>query len=232
MTQGNSFRRDCRLTALFYLCLAITGVLGFLLVRRELFVAGDPAGTLTRLVEREGLARVGIALELGVAASQALAAVWFGKLFREYGAFAAGMLTLFGLVNAIVFLASAALLSAALDAVRSSIGSAANSSHLLWMISGHFWGVGNLFFGLWLLPMGWLSMQPGFGHRALGWILIGGGTCYIASALVTALVPDAGAWAALLPIPATIGEFWMIGVLLWLGLRPAQSGDPQRLLTR
>jgi hypothetical protein len=32
--------------------------------------------------------------------------------------------------------------------------------------------------------------------------------------------PVLGAFAALLPYVATIGEFWMIGLLLWTGFRP------------
>src|SRR5262245_51558 len=111
-----AFSRDCLLAGCFYFGLAITGGLGFLMIRPELFAEGDPARTLANLVERAGLARIGIALELGTATFQALAAVWFGWLFRDTDTFAAGTLTHFGMVNSIVVLASAAFLGAALDA--------------------------------------------------------------------------------------------------------------------
>lgn len=223
MSRAETFRIDCRLAGLFYLGLAITGALGFLVVRNELFVVDDPSRTLANLVEREGLARIGIALELGTAAFQALAAVWFGRLFREADAFAAGVLTQFGMVNAIVVLASAAMMVEALDVALDASGKSLEASHLLFAISGQFWKVGNVFFGLWLVPMGWLAWKASLGPRPLGWILVIGGVGYVLNALVAVLQPGAGWWTALLPLAATVGEFWMIGLLLWLGLRP-QTG--------
>ena len=193
------------------------------MIRAELFVADDPARTLANLVEREGLARMGIALELGIVTFQALAAVWFARLFRDTDGFAAGTLALFGMVNAIVVLASAALLRAALDVALAPAGADATTSHLLFLISGRFWEVGNVFFGLWLVPMGWLAWRANFGHRALGWVLILGGIGYVVSPFVAVLAPDVGAWLAVLPLTATVGEFWMIGLLLWTGLRPIRA---------
>lgn len=222
MSMPASFRFDCRLTGLFYLGLAIAGALGFLIIRPELFAEGDPSRTLANLIERERLARIGIALELGIVTFQALAAVWFARLFRNTDAFAAGTLALFGMVNAIVVLASAALLRAALDVAVGSIDAEPATSHILMLVSARFWDVGNLFFGLWLIPMGWLVWKASFGHRALGWILIVGGIGYVLMPYVVVLVPDAGAWIGLLPLAATVGEFWMIGLLLWTGLRPSR----------
>jgi hypothetical protein len=214
-----AFRRDALLAGLFYLGLAIFGALGFMMIRAELFVQGDPARTLSNLVEREGLARAGIAFELALVIFQALAAVWFGKLFRETDAFGARVLTLFGMVNAIAVLISAALMQSALDAALGSMGVEPTLSHLLYSVSGQFWQAGMIFFGLWLIPMGWLVWKSGIAHRALGWILILGGVGYVLNLFAIVLVPDAGAWVIALPLLATVGEFWMIGLLLWIGVR-------------
>jgi hypothetical protein len=178
---------------------------------------------MRNLVEREQLARVGVALELGTATFQALAAVWFARLFRDTDAFAAGALATFGMVNAIVVLASAALIRAALDVALAPAGNQPTFSHLLFLVSSRFWEVGMVFFGLWLIPMGWLVWQAGLGHRALGWILIAGGIGYVLSAFVAILTPHAGAWVALPPLLATVGEFWIIALLLWTGLRRAPA---------
>ncbi len=221
MSRPASFRLDCRLSGLFYLGLAITGGLGFLVIRPALFAAGDPAQTLANLVERESLSRIGVALELGVATFQALAAVWFAKLFRDTDAFTAGVLALFGMVNAIMLLVSAALLRAALDIAVGATGVDPEASHVLILISSRLWDVCNIFFGLWLIPMGRLVWKASFGHRALGWFLIVGGVGYVLLPYVAVLAPNAGVSIALLPMAATVGEFWMIGLLLWTGLRPA-----------
>jgi hypothetical protein len=86
------------------------------------------------------------------------------------------------------------------------------------VLGGSFWDVGALFFGLWLVPMGFLALRSGM-PRALGWILLAGGVGYVLDAFVTQLAPAADQVTALLLIPATVGEFWMISWLLWHSFR-------------
>ncbi|GID93448.1 DUF4386 domain-containing protein [Amorphoplanes digitatis] len=221
--------RLARQTGLLYLGLAIAGGLGFLLIRPRLFAAGDAGSTLAHLVEHEGLARAGIVLELLVVLTQALAAVWFFRLFRTVDSVAAGGIAAFGLVNAVVVLTSAALLATATEVALQPVGDAAANVQLLYLVSGNLWTVGGLFFGLWLMPMGWCVLRSGWMPRALGWILIGGGAGYVLSPFVGYLIPQAGAAVDLLALPASVGEFWMIGYLLLRGVRAgAPDGDPAR----
>jgi len=207
-----------RTTGLFYLGLAVAGLFGFLLIRPRLFVADDAAATLARLVEHEGLARAGIALELLIVLTQALAAVWFYRLFREVDAVAAGSIAAFGLVNAVAILGSAALLATAAEVALHPVGDAAASVQVLYLVSGHLWTAGALFFGLWLIPMGWCVLRSGRMPRPLGWVLIGGGVGYVLSPFVAYLVPGAGVLADVLAVPASVGEFWIIGYLLVRGV--------------
>lgn len=224
MSERPSFRRDCQLTGLFYLGLAITGGVGFMALRPLLYVEGEPAGTVANLVAKASLTRVRIALELALATFQALASIWFWRLFRGVDSFAAGAVAAFGMFNAMAVLASAAMLDAAFDVALGSTGVATEASQLLFVISDHLWRAGGIFFGLWLIPMGWLCWRERFGPRALGWILILGGVGYVVNTFFTVLVPGAGMTVLLLPIVATVGEFWMIGLLLWKGLR--RQADP------
>jgi hypothetical protein len=213
----NGHLRTARTTGLLYLGLAITGALGFLMIRPALFEAGDPAATLANLVDNPGLARLGIALEMGVVVTQALVALWFFRLFRSVDAFAAGAIAVFGMVNAVAILGSAASLATALDVALEPVGDP-GTAQLLYLVSDNLWGVGALFFGLWLIPMGWCVLQSGSMPRALGWVLIVGGVGYVLSAFLRYLVPDAGSLVDLATIPATIGEVWIIGILLLHGV--------------
>ncbi|MET8147943.1 DUF4386 domain-containing protein [Actinoplanes sp. NPDC049668] len=221
--------RLARQTGLLYLGLAIAGGLGFLLIRPRLFAAGDAGSTLAHLVEHEGLARAGIALELLIVLTQALAAVWFFRLFRAVDSVAAGGIAAFGLVNAVAILISAALLATATEIALQPVGDAAANVQLLYLVSGNLWIVGGLFFGLWLIPMGWCVLRSGWMPRALGWILVGGGVGYMLSPFVAYLAPRADLAVDLLALPASVGEFWMIGYLLLRGVRAAApDGDPAR----
>lgn len=206
-----------RTTGLLYLGLALTGVLGFLVIRPQL-IADDAAATLVRLGEQQALARLGIALELGIVVTQALAALWFYRLFRPVGSLAAGALAAFGLINATVILGSAACLATALELATDPLGDATGQVRLLTALSANLWGVGALFFGLWLIPMGLLVLRSAGMPRSLGWLLVGGGIGYVLSAFVSQLAPGAQPLADMLTIPATLGEFWMIGYLLHGGV--------------
>jgi hypothetical protein len=210
--------RTARTTGLLYLGLAISGALGFLLIRPRLFTADDPAGTLADLVQHESLARTGIAFELLIVITQALAAAWFYRLFRTTHPVAASGIAAFGLVNAVAILVSAALLATAIQVPIHPFGDPAATVQLLYLISGNLWGVGTVFFGLWLIPMGSCVLRSGWMPRPLGWVLIGGGIGYVLSAFIKYLAPDAPAVANVLTIPATVGEFWMIGYLLVRGV--------------
>jgi hypothetical protein len=212
-----------RTTGLLYLGLAVTGVLGSMLVRGQLYVADDPRGTLSNLVEHTSMARLGIVLELGIVVTQALAAVWFYLLFRSVDTFAAGLVAVFGMVNAVVILGSAAVIATALDVADDSSlavsGGAAATVQLLYVVSGHLWGVGGLFFGLWLIPMGWLVVRSRWLPQSLGWILMAGGVGYVLSTFVNYAFANADLLAGLLTVPATIGELWIVGYLILFGVR-------------
>lgn len=223
--------RTARMTGLFYLGNAITGILGFLVVR-PLLAADDADATLANLVAHESLARAGVALELGMVVTQTLAAVWFCRLFRGVDSFAASGIAAFGLVNAVVGLVSAAMLATAVAVSVDPVGDAAANVQILYLVSENLWGVGALFFGLWLVPMGWCVLRSGWMPRALGWILVGGGVGYVLSAFIRYLAPDTHVVAEALAYPASVGELWMVGYLLVRGVRrQAPDGAPPSVPT-
>lgn len=191
---------DARVAGWCYLGLAVTGVLGFMVLQ--------PGTSLDVL------------LELAIAASQALAALAFLRLFAPVNAVRAGALAAFGLVNAVVILTSAGALAAA-----TGVAGDPSSVALLVSLSDALWVVGGLFFGLWLVPMGLLVLESGWMPRPLGWLLVVSGAGYIASTAVLAIVPDASAVAQLLTMPAAVGELWMVGYLLVRGVAPRRSED-------
>lgn len=220
----SDLRRTARATGWWYLALALSGLIGFLFIRPQIQVTGDPGATLANLTTREGLARMGLVFELAVVVTQAGAAVWFYKLFRSFNSTSAFALAVFGMVNAVVVLASALFMATALavagDPTLAPGGDAAATTGLLYQLSTDSWGVGAVFFGLWLIPMGYLAARSALMPKWLGRTLVIGGLGYLLSAFVSYGVPAAPGWlAGALVIPATIGEFWVIGYLLTKGVR-------------
>ena len=208
---------------MFYLGVAMAGLVGFLFVRGELYVADDPSATFANLVDQASLARLGIAADLTLILTQALAAMWFYKLFRRYNSFAAGSIAAFGMVNAAAILVATAFSVTALvvagDAALAPSGDQAATVQLLYELSGAVWDVAGLFFGLWLIPMGYVVVNSRVMPAALGWVLMIGGVGYVILTYLTLVIPDAAAAIDVLVAPATVGEFWMIGYLLIFGVR-------------
>lgn len=211
--------RTARITGVFYLGLCMTGLFGHLIIPGQIFDPDDAAATLRHLTDRETLARLGITLELGTVVFQALVALWFYRLFRSVNAFMAGALVVFGMVNAVGVLGSAAFLGTALDvALDASLGGDAATAQLMYVVSGNLWQVAAVFFGLWLIPMGLLVLRSRWMPLPLGWLLIAGGVGYVLYAFILYLAPDAESIASTLVWPS-VSEFWMTGYLLVKGVR-------------
>lgn len=66
-----------RKAGLAYLALAISGILGFMVIRGRLVEHGDAAATTANLIAHPSLARAGLAAMVTVVASQSLAAIYF-----------------------------------------------------------------------------------------------------------------------------------------------------------
>ena len=111
----------------------------------------------------------------------------------------------------------ATALDVALDPAFAPGGDAAATAQLMYAVSDNLWLTGEIFFGLWLVPMGWLVLLSGWMPRPLGWILIVGGIGYVLGPFL-AYLTDVRVAADLVVVPATIGEFWMIGYLLVRGV--------------
>ena len=210
----------------WYLGLAITGMLGFLILRPQLIDQNDSAATLANLTDHAGQAHLLVMLEMGIVITQALAAVYFYKLFRPINPTAAYATATFGMVTAVAIMASGAFMatanSIAADPSLAPGGDAAGTVGLMYELSANSWGMGNIFFGLWLIPMGWVAFTSARFPRVLGWILVVGGVGYVLSGLVAYGIADApSSLVEALAFPANIGEFWMIGYLLIKGIRSA-----------
>lgn len=222
MNQENDVIRTARKAGLAYLALALSGVIGFLWLHPQIFVASDLERTLANLIERETLARVRLLMELTIVASQAMAAYYFYKLFHDVNPFASWALAAWGTMNAGLIMISAIAMGGAIEVANSAMSRADQLMMvgLFVQLIRHAWGLGGLFFGLWLIPMGYIVTSSKRLPPALGVLLILGGVGYLLATSL-AYLGVKGSWVGALPMFATVGEFWMIGYLLLFGIRPA-----------
>lgn len=214
-----------RLTGIWYLLLAISGIFGFMVFHPKIFVGDDPQKTLNNLIEFSTVSRIRLLFELVIIVSQALAAVWFYKLFVGINKWAATTLGIWGTVNSIIIMVSAVAMYSVIELAASSSISSEDKLvmvQILTQIISNSWGIGGLFFGLWLLPMGYIIVSSKRMPVALGWVLIVGGVGYLLQTFLNAGGLHSS-YIGLLTIPATIGEFWIVGYLLIVGIRPGKN---------
>lgn len=209
-----------RVAGFWYLFMAVAGVLGFMVLHPQIY-SDDPQETLQNLVDKEQLARLRLLMEILIVLTQALTAWWFYRLFRSINPWAAWATGLWGTVNAVLITISAVAMAMALHFAQSDWP----ADHqlliiaLLAKLSKQVWALGGLFFGLWLVPLGYIIVQSKRLPLWLGRTLILGGIGYLL-ATVLPILGVTGGWTDYLSLPASVGEFWLIGYLLIYGIRP------------
>lgn len=220
LTSAMNQQRTARLTGVWYLMMAISGVLGFMVFHARIFDPTNSQTTLNNLIEYESTARIRLLFEFAIVVSQALAAAYFYKLFKSINEWKAWCVGIWGMVNSVAILISAIAIATAIHIASPSvmITDKVQLIELLSAINTNAWGIGGLFFGLWLIPMGSIITESKRMPIWLGRTLILGGVGYLLSVVVNYLDIEV-VNNDLLTIPATIGEFWMIGYLLIYGIR-------------
>ena len=88
-----------------------------------------------------------------------------------------------------------------------------------------------VFFGLWLVPIGYLAYKSrGLFPKWLGVLLVLGGVCYVVDLLAAFLVPDFGQRIhTFIVIPSGIAEISMVLYLLVVGVKTTRPKE-QRIL--
>ena len=195
-----------------------------------MYVAGDAAATAGNVVANPGLVRLGVVSDLlDQTFFVFLALTLYVLLKHVHPGVARAMLVLVALAAGITCLNSVFLFEAlrvATGAVDlSALGVAGSNAVVLLLLDAQHYGilVAQIFFGLWLVPLGYLAYTSALFPRWLGVALIWAGICYIVDLLAAFLVHDFGLGQqvhAFVVIPSTaFAEISMVIYLLGIGVR-------------
>jgi hypothetical protein len=86
----------------------------------------------------------------------------------------------------------------------------------------HGYEIANIFFGLWLVPLGLLVCKSGYIPRILGILLIIGGCGLFVNVFIHFLFPGYGIVSTILLIPQTLSEFLFLAWLLIRGINESK----------
>ncbi|HET8898985.1 MAG TPA: DUF4386 domain-containing protein [Rhodanobacteraceae bacterium] len=216
----NLTRRNARIAGLFYLIVVLTGPFVLIYAPGQIIVTGDNAATAANMLAHLDLFRawigVGLLSELAFIAT----ALALYRLLRDVQPqFAAVMallvlidapLALHGLSNqiAVLKLLQNPALFASFDASQHAL-----LATLLFTADDYGSIISEVFWGLWLLPLGALVYQSRVMPRVLGAWLVLNGLTYVALAGIRLFNPGFIDKASSLATPVLLGE---VAFMLWL----------------
>ena len=215
----SSFKRDVRVTGVLYLLLAIFGGAPFFYMQSQILVRGDAVATAANVAANDfGFRLVLVADVIGMTV-YVLTALGFFRVFRTVSKEIAATMVVFASVGA-------ALMGATFMSHVGALVSQKDPALLLMFLEmrADSFLIAQVFFGLWLFPMGYLAYVSGLFPKALGVLLMIGCFGYVADLLMHFLFPAAsGIGSPIALIPATIAELWMVGYLLFARRRFAAA---------
>jgi hypothetical protein len=230
----NTNKKTARLAGLLYLIVAVFGIFAIIYVLGKVYTPGDAAATAANVLTNSGLIRIGVIADLFQATVFAfLGMVLYQLLHHVNKNVARSMMIHVAIATTIMCLnlifEFAALLVATDPSYATAFGAAGSNALVLLLLDMHHYGflIAQTFFGLWLVPLGYLAYKSGMFPKALGIVLIVGGVCYLVDMLLKFLVPDfAATVTTFLIIPFTVAEVWMLGYLLVKGVKDPAQGTP------
>ena len=209
--------KTARVAGCLYLMLFPLGIFGIIYVPSSLIVLGDAATTASNIMANELLYRLSIVTALTLQIVYIFLALALYKLLNPVDKNNAVLMVILVLVAApiamlnelnhvavlLVLSGSDFLTTFSLDQVQASVP-------LFLNLHEHGVFIAQIFWGLWLFPMGYLIFKSNFLPLALGILMIIGGFGYLVDSFVYFIFPD---------FNVTFSEFTFLGELLlplWL----------------
>lgn len=207
-----------RSAGLLYLAVVPLGIFSLLYVPAQIIAPGNAAATVANMIERETLFRLGMASDMLAGIIMILVVGALARLLRPVSESATWLMVGLLLVAVpIAMLGHAFQLAALLLVSGSSYLEVFTSEQLhalaLWSLRMHGYGtnIAFIFWGLWLVPLGYLVFRSRFLPRVLGVLLVIAGAGYVG-----------GSFASILGHSTSIGlvtGWGEVVFLLWLLLK-------------
>jgi hypothetical protein len=224
----SSAKRLARIAGVLYLLVGIFGGFAEGYVDPKMYVAGNAAATAGNIVANAGLVRMGVAAHLLDGTFFIFTAlVLYALLQHVQKNLAMAMLVLVALATGIICLNAVfqfeGLRVASDSSYTAALGVAGSNALVLVLLDIQHYGTfaAQVFFGLWLVPLGLLAYRSGLFPKWLGLVLILGGVCYLVDLFAAFLAPELSlAIHGIVVIPSAIAEISTVLYLLMVGVRP------------
>lgn len=204
----HSRRATARIAGVYYAVLALA--MFPQMARDRLIVAGDAAATGQNILANALMFRISIFGDLVCQIAFVFLALYLYQLLKDVGRDAARVMVALVLVAVPI-----AMLSASNELVALSLLQGNDPAQAMLFLDLFKDGImiAGLFWGLWLLPLGWLFFKSGFMPRTLGILLMAGCFGYLGHAIAGLVIPE---WQDLLGKGVLLPAVAELATVVWL----------------
>lgn len=212
--------KTARIAGFLYLLLVPLGILGILYIPTTLVVSGEIAATINNIRANESLFRLGIVSTIAAQLVNIFVVLYLYKLLKPVNKGMAQLMVIFLLLGVpIAFLNELTHLAVLLLLNGADYLAVFTTEQVQGMVAFfldlHQYGIfiAQVFWGLWLFPMGYLVYKSGYLPRIIGILLMIGCFGYLMDSFIFFFVPDFG---------ITVSEFTFLGEVLlplWLVIK-------------
>jgi hypothetical protein len=220
----SSTKKTARLAGLLFLMMVVFGLLAEVLFRQKLFVTNDVVLTANNIMSNPFLYRAGITSDLLMTLSYLLTAFVLYKLLSSVDKQIAAAMVVFAaagcvllMFNILIELSPLYILSGNVYLSDFSTAQQQSLAMFFYKLYQHGYMIGQIFFGLWVLPLGVLIIKSGFIPKILGYLFIIEALFALISVFVHFLVPNATLETVLM-LPMMVAEFSFMFYLLIRGI--------------
>lgn len=226
-------KKTARYAGLLFMLMVLSGLFAEIFFRQKLFT-NDMAVTAGNILNNDFLYRAGILSDIIMSLSYLFTALLLYKLLVSVDKNMASLMVLFAAAGCVLLLSNVLneyaplyMVGADSQVVSLSTGQLQDMAKLSFITYGHGYMIGQVFFALWVLPLGILIYRSKFIPKVIGVLFlieVAGGLLSVA---VHFLMPNESIESILL-LPGILAEFAFMFWLLIRGINekklPAQTG--------
>lgn len=233
LSLNNNYKQIARTAGVLYFIFLLIAPLGYMYLPAEIIKSNDITATAVNVLNNQSLFRLGILLTIFGQIIYIFLALQLHKLFSDVNKTLANVMVVLvvcaapiAIFNEVFYVGVLHVLknpdylqSFSYDQLKSIALLMANLRDYGTIIAGFFWG-------LWLLPFGWLIIKSNFMPKILGYLLLLGGLCYMFDSSIAIMYPAFRASVTnVLLLPLSVGE---ISTIFYLLIKGCKQDEPNQ----
>ena len=224
----NPTKRIARIAGLWFLLMVVSGLFAELFFRQKIFTA-DTAETATRILQNTLLFRAGILSDIVMSLAYLMTALMLYRLLRSVDEDKARLMVLFAAAGSVILLMNVLneympLLYATTQTNALSAAQVQELSSISFAAYNNGYMIGQVFFALWVLPLGQLICRSLCIPKVFGVLFLIEAVCGLL-AVAGHFLLGSTTIATMLLLPGTIAEFAFLFWLLIRGVREKKTAD-------